>query len=283
MMKLIKKVVSDTSYTVYAVAVNEAKIYAALEEEKLSDFHRVKLLSSNCFLADEYDKLRDFDVVHLAFSRRNRPEADIAGSIDYAQKIFSKVKSLEGNRIIYVSSQGIYGNTTEIRTENTLPAPNSPYTMAKYAVEKILSAYFDEGMATSVRLDSVAQSQNLIYALCRQAKYDGLIQLKGGEQRFSYIDVDDAVSALLSLLQYSGKWKRVYNIGLNGGRINLRRLAEIIAEYSEKETGKSVKIEINSQGIELWAGMDASLFMNDTGWMPKYDIMDIITHIYKTI
>ena len=283
--KLLVNLLNNTSAAIYAVASSEEKVYSALDAEGVKNTERIFAVKSDEFLSESWDNIFDFDAVHLAFSRRNKPNEDIADSIDYSDKVFKKLKKLNANRVINLSSQGVYGNCREIRTESTKPAPSSQYTMAKYASEKIFNIYFSDmpGSAANIRLDSVVQSQNLVQALCRQAKYDGLIKLKGGDQCFSYIDINDAASALLALLKYDGRWNNVYNVGLNNGRITLLELAGKIADYSRKSSGNAVKIDLDRQPTDIWAGMDASSFMKDTGWTPMYSIEDMIAHMYENV
>jgi len=282
--KLIKRLLNATNYNIYALVINAENAKNTFEAENIMIYNRVIIIENKDFLEKDYD-IEGFDALHLAFSRRNMPNEAIADSIDFAQKIFAKLKERNVGRVIYMSSQGVYGNCKNLRSEATLPAPNSAYTMAKYAVEKLFNVYFSDkkGKATCIRLDSVVQSQNLVLALCKQAKSEGIIHLKGGKQCFSYIDIEDAVSALVSLTLFKGNWNAVYNVGLNNGRITLVELAENVAAYCEKVTGKKVRIELEEQSIELWAGMDTTLFMNDTGWSPEFDIADMIEHIYQTI
>ena len=280
--KLIKLILNETDYNIVGIASHEEKIENALKQENIDISDRIKFVSNQSFLDDEFRFENVDDFFHLAFSRRNRSNEEIAASMDFAAAVFSKVQKSDVNRIVYLSSQSVYGNTSEIRTELTAPAPATVYATSKYATEKIFEACFRNASieTTSIRLDPVIQSQNVVRALCRQAKYDGVIKLKGGEQRFSYIDIEDAVRALLCLIRYNGPWKKVYNVGLNNGRLTLIQLADYIAGYAQKATGNQVKIELDKQEIELWSGMDASLFMRDTGWEPRYGIEDMIAHVF---
>ena len=218
-----------------------------------------------------------YGAVHLAFARRNRPAEEIASSIDFAYKVFQRLFSSSAKRIVNVSSQGVYGNTDLIREETTAPAPSSSYMMAKYATEKILEicAGSSNKDYTSLRLDLVTQSQNVIVGLCKQAIH-GKMFLQGGEQRFSFIDADDAVAAVTAMLFSPAGWDDIYNVGWNKVRYTLVELAEIIADAAFECGLKRPKVILDKQDTSLWAGMDSSRFQSHTGWMPKVELRETV-------
>lgn len=155
-----------------------------------------------------------YGAIHLAFARRMRPAEDIASSVQFAADVFHKLRECKVDRVINMSSQGIYGNTEQIRTEKTVPAPATQYTMAKYAAEILFNDILSCPHHTSFRLDPVAQSQNVLKGLCRSAK-EGEIYLRGGKQVFSFLDVSDVPGAVAAMFNVSGEWDSVYNVGWN--------------------------------------------------------------------
>jgi len=265
--KITKKIIEDTDFGVLAVASSPEKVSEMIEREHV-DGTRIHFLSNQDFLKPETELKEVCGAVHLAFARRTRPAADIAASIDFAAAVFHKLADSHIDRVINMSSQGVYGNTEEIRTENTVPAPETQYTMAKYAAEKL----FDDIMKecphhTSLRLDPVAQSQNVIKGLCKSAK-QGQINLKGGKQVFSFIDAEDVGSAVTAMLQTGGDWAPVYNVGWNRVRYTLTEMAEIISEAAVYCGYKKPDIHLEESDIALWAGMDSTRFAGDTNWKP---------------
>ncbi|MBR3628908.1 MAG: NAD(P)-dependent oxidoreductase, partial [Oscillospiraceae bacterium] len=250
---LISLIMQETDWNVTGVAVSQENLENQLRGLQAYDPERIGCIPIS-EVRDGKTELPAADILlHLAFSRRMKPNADIASSIDFAAAVCRAAKKAGIPAVINLSSQGVYGDTEEIRTEKTVPAPNSVYTTAKYASEKVFEAYFTgtDVRMTQLRLDPIVQSQNLVQALCKQAKQDGRINLRGGKQVFSYIDISDAVRALFAMLKYEGDWKPVYNIGLNHFRITLTELAERIAACSEQVTGKPVEIVLDAQDIAL--------------------------------
>ena len=283
---LIQCLVGQSDYSIIAVGRSRDKVRNALEQEGLGANGRICILSNDELLSEGYALKNIYGAVHLAFSRHGHSEADIASSIEYSMKVFNKLASSGINNVINVSSQGVYGNISRIRSIEEPVSPNTLYSMAKYATEKILEQVYCTQIhdnITSIRMDNVIQSQNLVKALCRQAKEAGMLQLRGGSQVFSYIDMEDAAEAIAALLNYKGKWAPVYNVGHNQTRYNLLEIADMVADTAEKNGYKRPEVVLEEEPIELWAGMDTSLFMADTKWKPQYDIRMMIERIFQNI
>lgn len=271
--KITRRITTDTEFDVIAVASSEEKVLSMCEKEGV-DKSRVHFLSNTGFLKPETE-LRDiYGAVHLAFARRVRPASEIASSLIYSANVFHKLANNNIDRVINMSSQGVYGATEEIRTEDTPPAPENHYTMAKYASEVLFNDILRNcPHHTNFRLDLVAQSQNIIKGLCKSAK-EGKINLKGGKQVFSFIDGEDVAGAVVAMLSAKGEWENVYNVGWNRKRYTLVELAEIVADAAVKCGYKRPEIELTEADISLWAGMSSTRFMEKTGWIPSLPLFD---------
>lgn len=277
---LVRELADYSEYGVIAVANSKEKIYEMLERESIENKHRVIAWNQDDFFNSADCKI--FAAVHMAFSRSNRSNEDIAFSLDYALRAYDKLRELKVQKVAYLSSQSVYGATSEWRKENCKPAPDSVYSMAKYAGEKLLEAAgFSE--YSTLRLDYVIQSQRLVPTLCRNAREKKVIQLNGGKQTFSYLDRTDAAKAVVALLNSNNPWKPVYNVGPNMMRYSLMDIAEVVKSVSEKHGVEGVTIELEKNDTELWSGMDSMLFINDTGWSPSLDIYQMVEGIYEEV
>lgn len=283
--KLVRRLIDTTDFDIIGATFTREMLDSMIARENIEQKERIQFLSNDELLAPE-TKLDDiYAAVHLAFSRRNRPASEIASSISFASAVFGKLTASSAERVINLSSQGIYGKVEEFRTEDTPPAPETQYTMAKYAAEIIFNTHLDNADIpdyTNLRLDPVVQSQNLVIALCKQAK-EGQIQLRGGEQRFSFIDVEDAVSGITAMLLSPSGWEHVYNLGWNRSRFSLTEVAERVAAVSERLGFSRPEITLEKQDIILWAGMDSSRFTKHTGWKPEITFDQMIEKIFRTI
>ncbi len=221
-----------------------------------------------------------YAVVHLAFSRRFRPNREIADSLQYSRQVFERVEEHNVPCLINVSSQSVYGNAEELRTESTVISPEMIYAMAKYAGEVVLDCIFqncDTTVTTNIRLDSIAQNQNLLPSLVRQAFEKGKLDLVGGGQIFSLLDVRDAATAFIALLNASTDvWKSAYNVGRNNTTYTLNELADVVVRVTQEYGAGNVTIDLKPEVIRTYGGMNSSLFTADTGWLPQYGIDDIV-------
>ena len=252
-----------------------------LHREGIGESERIRFMLNDDFLNSEGTDWPLCSAIHLAFSRRMQPAEDIASSIVFAAKIFHKLVDTGIDRVIYMSSQGIYGNTEQIRTEETPPAPATQYTMAKYAAEVLFQDIMrNTEHHTALRLDPVAQSQNVLKGLCQSAK-EGFIHLKGGKQVFSFIDANDVLAAVTTMLETDGNWDSVYNVGWNQKRYTLTELAEMVAQAAECSGYERPRIELAEDDTALWAGMDSTKFMDRTGWKPRIELRDTLLEMMK--
>lgn len=283
--KFIKLLLETTKYNVIAVAFSKEKVAAMQIREKIKDSERLLFMSNENFVSADTSLPELYGAVHFAFSRRNQPANRIADSINFSTKVFEKLAISNVEKVINVSSQGVYGATEEIRTEDTPVAPDNHYTMAKYATEVIFDTIFnrcEKTAYTNLRLDIVAQSNNLLQALCRQAK-EGIIHLRGGEQVFSFIDEDDAVKAILAMLVSKKPWEREYNVGWNCLRLKLTEVADIVAKSSEKCGYRRPAISLDKQDIHLWAGMDSTSFTKQTSWHPGITLEESVFKLLSDV
>lgn len=279
--KITKKILEETNFDIVGLTRSMDHIKTMLERENILQKDRLTFLSNDEFLESDGVDWQIDGAVHLAFSRRLRPAVDIAASIPFAARIFHKLLDCGADHVINMSSQGIYGNTSEIRLESTAPAPSTQYTMAKYATEVLFNDIMrDSAHHTNFRLDPVAQTQNVLKGLCKSAK-EGKLVLKGGNQVFSFIDAEDVPGAVISMLKAEGNWDQAYNVGWCRKRYTLLELANIIVETAEKCGYKRPEIELLEDDIAIWAGMDSTKFMEKTGWKPVIELEDTVAEMLR--
>lgn len=283
--KLTKFLADFTDYSVVAVSSFPERIPLMIEREKIQHTDKIIQMSSDEMFRSDLTGMNICGAVHFAFSRAIFPNKDIASSLDYSLAAFNKIIDSNIQNAIYVSSQSVYGNIPEWRSEETIVSPESIYAMAKYAGEKLFESCYrghDDLQHAIIRLDIIAQSQNLVKALCKNAKEKGAIHLTGGKQQFSYLDIRDVPGAIYALLSTKSKWKPVYNVGWNKKRYSLIDIANKVKDIALND-GISVTISLDKNDTELWSGMDSSLFLSDTNWKPTFEFQQIIKNIYDTI
>lgn len=279
--KITRRILESTDLNVLGLTMSMEWAQNMCAREGIGPTDRLAFVLNDDFLDGDRGDWPLFGAIHLAFSRRMQPAADIASSIVFAAKVFHRLADLGTDRVIYMSSQGVYGNTDQIRTELTPPAPATQYTMAKYAAEVLFHDILrDARHHTALRLDPVAQSQNVIKGLCKSAAA-GSIRLTGGKQVFSFIDAADAAEAVVAMLLADGEWETVYNVGWNRKRFTLVELAELIADAAEARGMERPAIALEENDTALWAGMDSTRFMEKTGWTPHRDLRQSVGEMLK--
>lgn len=277
---LIQHLLEKTDYVIVAMTSQLENL-----KKRYEDIPRVKCYANDYFWEHRMP-VEDADVlVHLAFARRFSPDHEIAESIVFSRYIFETVKHAGVPKLVYISSQGVYGNTPELRTVGkTMLSPAVIYTLAKYAGEQLLVSVFGENSnttVTAIRLDSIAGNQKMLPAFVQSSVEKHHISVVGGSQIFSFMDVRDAAGGLVALLGTPAKkWKPIYNLGPYNRRYTIVQLAELTAEVAEKRGFGKVTVSLEKKDIVQFAGMDSSEFLKDTGWTPQYDMEAVISRLF---
>lgn len=271
--KLVKRLSYNPEYEVIAIVRDKKKC-------NIEQIKQVEWIDIEEFSERELKNEDIYCAVHLAFARANCTNEQIASSIIFSKKFFEKISGANLKKVIYVSSQGVYGEIPEIRSVDMAPQPNSTYAMAKFGVEQLFDVFFS-GMshASIIRLDNVIQSQRMPKLLCNQIKTCGTINLVGGKQFFSYIDIDDAVRAIDMLVSCNDDWKPIYNVGIDKTRYTLLEISDILEQIASKY-GYTVSKIYEQKDIKLFSGMETVEFMNDTGWKPEKNIYQMLEKLF---
>lgn len=283
--KFIKRILDDSGFGVIAVTDFVERLPEMISRTMIKNTDKMTVMSTEEMLLADLTTFSIEGAVHFAFSRAVFPNKDIANSLDYCLKVYGKIVDSNIKKSIYMSSQSVYGDYEELRSELVPPAPNSVYAMAKYAGEKIIEACYRDKkdlQYTFVRLDNVIESQNLVRSLCRNAKDNGCLKLTGGKQVFSYIAADEVPSALLALLTTSTRWKHIYNVGADCMRATLVDVAKAV-QMVAAQYGTIVTVDLVESDTKLWAGMNIDSFKNDTGWSPEKDLIEMVRQVYLTV
>jgi nucleoside-diphosphate-sugar epimerase len=229
-------------------------------------------------------------LVHLGFARPHYSQAEIAKSLIFTSELFTDAAMHQVPRIIHISSQGVYGQSTPPPwDESTPPAPHLVYGQAKLACEMVLRSIKSQNphlAVTSLRLSGLSGGQigilpqELLYKLTGNAMRGEPIIIHGGNQVVERMDVRDAVSAIALLLQLdSHLWNEMYCLGSNQV-VDILSAARMVSERTSTRTGRAaVAIQQLPGDIPLIAGMNTDLFMQATGWKPQFWIGEIIDSI----
>lgn len=272
---------NDTEFVTYALDLNK-------------DFMMSRILPrQNIVYCDNLDcaeiPFKDIDcIVHCAFARSQNGDA-LASSIDFSEKVFQKAIENKVKKVINISSQSIYGGyRTSPSLENGPVNPLDCYAIAKYSCEKIgeVLSCNTTTQITNVRLASLVGplfSERIINKMIKSVKETSKINIVGGKQIFSFLDLRDAVSGLIAMLKnLDSNWQKIYNLG-NKECYSIIKLAETITTYVEGQNNGKVEVVIDEKDIVLQIRLDTSLMEKDFLWHAKYSLKDTVQDIYENL
>jgi UDP-glucose 4-epimerase len=180
-------------------------------------------------------------------------------------------------KIVFASTSAIYGETSDLLTENYGPLlPVSNYGAGKLASEAYISAFSSNyGIQTWItRFPNVVgerSTHGVMYDFINKLKAnpDELMILGNGKQIKPYMYVKDLVSGILFVWENSHERYNVYNLGVES-RTKVKEIAEMLIE----EMGLNATIHYTG-GDRGWKG-DVPEFNYDLskihqlGWQAKY-------------
>lgn len=284
--ELISQLLDLGKYKIFALTSNRKKLVDYFGVNK-----NLVIIELDLWNVEKVPWLEIDILIHCAFSRGYRSKNDIAESLKFTNELFMSASKMRIKAIVNISSQGVYGQyIAPLWYENTLVGPDTIYGFAKYASEIVCSNVksISEGdtKITNLRLASLTGGNEglkmeVISKFVDDALTSGNINIVGGSQIFSYMDVRDAASAIIKLISTDSlKWREIFNLGSNK-YYNIIELANLVKIIGEKYSDKKIVINVEQKDINLHVGMDSSLFYENIEWNPKYDITDTIDSLFR--
>lgn len=281
--KLVDALVSKENYCIYALSSHGHQLQRTNNRKNLKYCHKDDIFSEKSERI-----LKDAIVVNCAFPR-NTSGIEMADGLQYIQRLFDRSVECGAKAIINISSQSIYSQTREnVATESTQIFLGSPYAVGKYATELMLESVCKRmGIPyTNLRMASLIGpgfNQRIVNRLVNQALTGEMLCVVRSEQKFGFLDIEDAVRALITLLDTNVKqWKPVYNIG-NGKEYSVEYIAQRI-KYVFEENGLSFPGIYVKMGSGYGnTGVAYSALHEDTGFEPSVDLDISIQRILEQL
>ncbi len=245
--------------------------------------------SVECDLLDGPDRLTELvdgadAVVHLAANADVRfgweaPRRDLEQNVVATHNVLEAMRRTGVRRLLFSSTGSVYGEAVVVPTPEGAPFPiqTSLYGASKAAAEGYIAAYASAELvsATIFRFVSVlgprySHGHVIDFVRQLQAASDRLTILGDGNQRKSYLHVEDCVAALVHRLPKEPDVE-VFNLGVDG-YCTVTESAEWICE----RLGLDPRIEYTG-GDRGWIGDNPFIYLDTasiraTGWAPTYGI-----------
>lgn len=290
---LVNALLADTSIAQVHAMVRSAERAAAIwpKPEK-------RLLIWPVEKVDVHDaRFADMDAVfHLAAERNMKDGAGHARSLEMTRQLVYAAARVHIPRFIFLSSQSVYGLSRPPPWPESLPVdPTNTYGMDKWAGEQF-AAMLEEvsraSRAVSVRLGRLYGAADglrwteLPHKFIREAMQGATLSISGGQQLFDLIHIQDAVRALMTLLNMAhGTWAPVYNIS-GCSPVSIVDIAQAAISAAARTGQKGARLDVKpSDEPPARYGMDCSLFTSQSGWKPVVTLdeaMDGLAEMVKS-
>lgn len=227
-------------------------------------------------------------VVHLAANADVRfgwdhPRRDLDQNVIATHHVLEACRLSQVARLIFSSTGSVYGEATVIPTPEDCPFPvqTSLYGASKLAAEGLIAAYSEgSGLSATVfRFVSIMgprYTHGHVVDFLRQLLVEPkrLVVLGDGNQRKSYLHVDDCVNAILARLPERPTYE-VLNLGVDGYctvRDSIRWISDRAGVDPEIET---------TGGDRGWVGDNPFIYldiarMRSHGWEPAHSIRSAV-------
>lgn len=280
---LVKGILEQTDYNIISLTANVRDVKAEFKDKRIVHLNR----------EDWFNKIdRNIDIstfINCGFPRTSNP-LYLAKGINSMESLIKRALQLNVKNIINISSQSVYSQRKKkAADELTEVCPESLYGMTKYSVEKIIDLLCEKNKEINyshIRLGSLVNSEfknRMPHKFMEQALNNKPIQVNGSNLNMSYLHVNDAVNAILSMLHKDNfKWGKVYNLGSDKSYL-VKDIANTIKLFLRKTENRQVEVILSENESKFNNLVDSTLFFNDFNWRPTIYLEEFLSEAYKSI
>lgn len=267
---------------------------ASLVDNPAFQFEKIDILDESSF-ANIFKGHNIKTIFHLA-ANSDIAQSHLNPSVDLNNTFLTTMAVLENARInniceiIFASTSAIYGETSDLITENYGPLnPVSHYGAAKLASEAFLCSYATNynikiWIARFPNVIGEHATHGVIYDFINKLRNNSkeLKVLGNGEQNKPYLYIKELIEALCFIWEHSKDSVNIFNIGVNS-QTKVKKIAEMV--ISEMGLNAVIKFTGGDRG---WIG-DVPEFRYDTtklnklGWQPKMTSNEAVRTAIKQI
>lgn len=221
----------------------------------------------------------------------DRPTVDFEQNIVVTHNILEAMRINSIDRIVFSSTGSVYGEANQIPTPEIaeFPVQTSLYGASKLACEGLIQAYSETFNIQSYIFRFVSILGNRythghIYDFYKQLKENPkeLRVLGDGNQKKSYLHIDDCIDAILTVLNSTKSIKNIYNLGTDEYCTVKDSISWITQHLKLKP-----KL-IFTGGDKGWIGDNPFIYLEtkniqSLGWKPKVSIKEGVIKTVKFI
>lgn len=219
------------------------------------------------------------------------PVETIKQIIDGSEAVLNCAVSCKAEKVVFLSSMEVYGEIETVAKETHLGSMDTMtvrncYPEAKKLAECLCASYAEEfGIACTVaRLsqcfgEGVAWEDKRVFAEFARKVVSGedIVLFTDGLKRNMYVSVDDAISALLILLE-RGENQHIYNIANEKTYCSIKEMAYFVREtFGSASTRVCFKKDTEREATFRKSSdlrMDCSE-IRKLGWFPVHELVDM--------
>lgn len=246
------------------------------------DYHFVKADISDTVMMETivgegFDAILNFAAESHVDRSIAEPGVFVRTNVTGTQVLLDLARKYNIPRFVQISTDEVYGTLGDagLFSEETLLAPNSPYSASKAGADLLVRAYHETyGMHVNITRCSNNYGpyqfpEKLIPLIITKALRDQPLPVYGdGLNVRDWLYVEDHCRAI-DLVLHNGKKGEVYNIGGNNERTNLQVVRTILKDLGKPET--LIQFVDDRLGHDRRYAIDASKIRRELGWKPQYD------------
>jgi len=218
-------------------------------------------------------------LINCAFPRND--DSLIANGLKYISDLLSLGVQKGVKKVINISSQSVYSKFRKMEArESSELCLQSKYAIGKYATELLTNCICYNIPHTNIRMGSLIGAgfnQRLVNKFVEKVIIHENIQIMGGEQKFGFLDVRDAASAII-LVGLKENWQEIYNLGTEYN-YTLIEIAKCVMDTLETMGYEKTNIEIENAAVWENSSLDSSRLRIQFSWKQEYLLQDTIRWI----
>lgn len=274
---LVDRLGMDEQFAVYALSSKGDELQKNNPEERVVYCHKDIFQTDDAILFDA-------TVVNCAFPR-NSSGISMADGLHYIQRLFDRAVDCEARAIINISSQSVYSaRRLEAATEETPVCLESPYAVGKYATELMLESACrgSKTRFTNLRMASLIGpgfDQRIVNRFVLKILNNEEVTVAKQKKELGFLDVEDAVSAILALIATAAEqWKPVYNAG-NGQGYTIEEIFTEVSTVVRKKVGIQSFAIFQDEEDDSSSRLSYGRLRADTGFEPRITLRDSVERI----